>query len=186
MNDLNNKLKAVFSELVPTDIAAFIKDIILPKVRATLALSAGIEFPRTMLMPVYPEGTIINGTDVSYEVIPATNPNISLKDQEPKAIFTFAEALFYADTTQGFGYNMDLIINTVTPVQIGNTGLIVNIHNLKIDLSTTSNFPEADADGRPVEFMGVYTEQTDIVLPKNGFPKTAQQHKPLKYPVNIY
>lgn len=179
-NDLNNKLKTIFSEFVPDDIVAYIKDIVVPKARATLALSAGIEFPRTMLVPVYPEGTIINNTDVSYEVISATNPNAPLKDQEPKAIFTFAEALFYADTTQGFGYNMDIVINTITPVQIGNTGLVVNIHNLKIDLSTKTNFPEADADGRPLEFMGVYTEQTDIVLPKKWFSKDPNVTQTLK------
>ncbi|MCS3533048.1 hypothetical protein, partial [Chryseobacterium sp. JUb7] len=180
ISDLNNKLKAIFAELVPIDIATFIKDIILPKARATLALSAGIEFPRNMLTPVYPEGTIINSEDVSYEIIPATNSNAPIQEQTPKAIFTFAEALFYADTTQGFGYNMDLVINTVTPVQIGNTGLIVNIHNLKIDLSTKSNFPEADEDGRPPEFMGVYTEQTDILLPKKWFSKDDTVSQTLK------
>ncbi|WBV58187.1 hypothetical protein PFY10_06985 [Chryseobacterium daecheongense] len=179
-DDLNNKLKTIFSEIAPTDIAGFIKDIILPKARATLALSAGIEFPRNMLTPVYPEGTIINNTDVSYEVIPANNSNVPIKEQKPKAIFTFAEAVFSADTTQGLGYNMDLVINTVTPVQIGNTGLIVNIHNLKIDLSTKTNFPEADEDGRPPEFMGVYTEQTDIILPKKWFSKDATVSQTLK------
>lgn len=156
-----NNLNYFFSTFLPTDIESYIKELILPKARATLALSAAIEFPRNMLTPVYPEGTIIGGQDVSYQPIP----------EPAKAMFSFAEALFYADTTQGFGYNMDLSLSTVTPVQIGNTGLILNIHNLKIDLSTKSNFPEADADGRPLEFMGVYTEQADILLPSNWFTK---------------
>ena len=156
-----NNLNYFFSTFLPTDVESYIKELILPKARATLALSAAIEFPRNMLTPVYPEGTIISGQDVSYQPIP----------EPAKAMFSFAEALFYADTRQGFGYNMDLSLSTVTPVQIGNTGLILNIHNLKIDLSTKSNFPEADADGRPLEFMGVYTEQADILLPSNWFTK---------------
>ncbi len=177
---VKNNLNYFFSTFLSTDLENYIKELILPKARATLALSAAIEFPRNMLVPVYPEGTIINNTDVSYEPIPVTNPSAPVVEQEPKALFTFAEALFYADTTQGFGYNMDIVINTVTPVQIGNTGLIVNIHNLKIDLSTKTNFPEADADGRPLEFMGVYTEQTDIILPKKWFSKDPNVTQTLK------
>ncbi|KFC19675.1 hypothetical protein [Chryseobacterium sp. FH1] len=179
-NQALDKLKIYFKSFLPENIDDYIKEILIPKFRATLTLIAGIEFPRNMLIPVYPEGTIINNTDVSYEPIPVTNPNAPIKDQEPKALFTFAEALFYADTTQGFGYNMDIVINTITPVQIGNTGLIVNIHNLKIDLSTKTNFPEADVDGRPPEFMGVYTEQTDIVLPKKWFSKDSNISQTLK------
>lgn len=156
-----NNLNYFFSTFLPTDVDSYIKGLILPRARATLALSAAIEFPRNMLTPVFPQGTIIGGQDVSYQPIP----------EPAKAMFSFAEALFYADTTQGFGYNMDLSISTITPVQIGNTGLILNIHNFKVDLSTTSNFPEANADGRPVEFLGVYTEQADILLPSAWFTK---------------
>lgn len=177
-NDVNETLaniKTYYQSFIPQNIDDFIKDVIVPKFRATLTLIAGIEFPRTMLIPVYDESS-----PTPYEPIPPTNPNAPVAEQEPKALFTFAEALFYADTTQGFGYNMDLVINTVTPVQIGNTGLIVNIHNLKIDLSTTSNFPEATADGRPMEFMGIYTEQTDIILPPKWFSKDENATQTLK------
>ncbi|MDR2207253.1 MAG: hypothetical protein LBE36_13975 [Flavobacteriaceae bacterium] len=181
IQDTSGKVKTYFRALIPQDIDEFIKEVIIPKFRATLLLSAGIEFPRNMLIPVYKEGsTDNNGNDISYQLIPAANPNAPLTEQEPKAVFTFAEALFYADTTQGFGYNMDLVINSISPVQIGNTGLILDIHNLKIDLSTTSNFPEADLDGRPPEFMGVYTEQTDIILPKKWFSKDTTSNQTLK------
>ena len=79
--------------------------------------------------------------------------------------------MFYADTTKGFGYNLDIVLNTSSPAMIGNTGLIIDIHNLKIDLSKDENIAEADADGRPPEFMGVYVERTDIFLPKKWFNK---------------
>ena len=170
-----NNLKIFFKSFIPTNIDEFIKDILIPKFKATLTLIAGLEFPRTMLIPVFDESS-----PTPYEPIPPINPNAPVEEQEPKAIFTFAEALFYADTEQGLGYNMDLVINTVTPVQLGQTGIILNIHNLKIDLSTKTNFPEADADDRPPEFIGVYTEQTDIILPPKWFSKDETATQTLK------
>lgn len=172
-NDVNETLtniKTYYQSFIPQNIDDFIKDIITPQFKASLTLVAGIEFPRNLLVPVYSEGTIINGEDVSYQP----------KPEPEKTLLTFAEASFYADSTQGFGYNMDLIINTVTPVQIGNTGLVVNICNLKIDLSSTHNFPEATADGRPLEFMGVYTERTDVILPPKWFSKNESANQTLR------
>ena len=167
IEDTANKVKIYFRSFIPQDIDAFIKDVILPKFRATLLLSAGIEFPRKMLKPVYDENGI-NPYDASItgsplEVIPAD------AEDNPKVMLTFGEALFYADTERGFGYNMDLVLNTNVPAQIGNTGLIIDIQNLKIDLSTKENIAEADADGRPKEFMGIYTDYTSITLPKKWF-----------------
>lgn len=57
-SDLNQTLENVknyFKALIPQDIEAYIKDIIVPKFRATLLLSAGVEFPRSILQPVYDE-----------------------------------------------------------------------------------------------------------------------------------
>lgn len=168
-NDLEEtsaKVKVYFRTLIPQDIDEFIKDVILPKFRATLLLSAAIEFPRNILKPVYREGT----PDVPFEVIPPYD------DQgNPKVTLSFAEAFFYADTEKGFGYNLDLVLNTNYPAMIGNTGLIIDIQNLKIDLSKTENIAEADADGRPKEFMGVYMEYTEIFLPKKWFKKNPGQ-----------
>ena len=154
-NDLQEtsaKVKSFFQSFIPQDIDEYIKDIIIPKFRATLLLSAGIEFPRNILVPV--------------------DRVTHLPIEGEKVILTFAEALFYADTEKGFGYNMDLVLSTNNPAQIGNTGLIVDINNLKIDLSKTENIAEADADGRPKEFMGVYIEYAEIFLPKKWFKKS--------------
>lgn len=149
------KVKDYFRAFIPQDIDEFIKEVIVPKFRATLLLSAGIEFPRSILQPVDQDRNVINADN---------NGN-------PKVMLTFGEALFYADTTKGFGYNMDLRLNTTTPAMIGNTGLVIDIHNLKIDLSKKENILEADLDGRPKDFMGVYMERTDVFLPPKWFKK---------------
>ena len=52
---------------------------------------------------------------------------------------------------------------------IGKTGLTIGFSNMKLDLSRTTNIAEADADGRPVDFMGVYAEEAFIGLPKKWF-----------------
>ncbi|QTD39024.1 hypothetical protein JL193_07180 [Polaribacter batillariae] len=167
LGETKQKLKEFFKNLLPQDIEEYIKNILIPKFKATLLLRAGLEFPRSILKPVYPE----NSTDPypDLEIIPEDDQG------NPKVVLSFGEALFYADTENGFGYNMDVILNTSKPAMIGNTGLIINIRNLKIDLSTKENIVEADLDNRPPEFMGVYTERTDIILPKKWFDKETSQ-----------
>lgn len=158
--DTANKVKVYFRSLLPQDIDSFIKEVIIPKFRATLMLSAAIEFPRSILKPVYPA----NGAN-------ALEPLPDDGNGGPKVMLKFGEALFYADTEKGFGYNLDLVLNQNYPAQIGNTGFVIDIRNVKIDISKTENIAEADADGRPKEFMGVYMEYTEIFLPKKWFKK---------------
>ena len=59
-NDLEtakNKLNTFFSAFIPNDIEGYIKNLITPKARVTLELSAAIEFPRKVLVPWNDEGT---------------------------------------------------------------------------------------------------------------------------------
>ena len=165
IEETKKNIKTFFNAFIPDDIEEYIKDVLIPKFKATLTLSAGIEMPRKYMTPVYPSGTQIGGKDVSYQEIPE-DPNDAYFD---KVMFSFGEAVFYADTEEGFGYNMDLALSTVTPVQLGKTGIIVNLQNLKLDLSQKTNIAEADADGRPVEFMGVYVDEAEVFLPKKWF-----------------
>ena len=159
LNESFNNLKAYFKTIFPQDIEAYIKDILLPKISASLILSAAIEFPRSMLQPVYPEGH-----PNQYNIIPQVS-----EDGTPRAGFRFAEALFYASTEDGFGYEMDIALSSTSPAMIGNTGIILNIQRLKVDLSDTENIPEADLEGRPASFKGVYADEVSIVLPPKWF-----------------
>lgn len=174
----SNNVKTYFKSFLPDDLDEFIKDILIPKFRATLTLIAGVEFPRNILKPVYRE----DGSNPYNSSSPGQPLEVIPDDGNgsPKVLFTFAEALFYADTERGFGYNMELVVNTFVPAQIGNTGLIIDIHNLKLDLSKEDNIVEAIADGRPDDFMGFYTDQTDIYLPKKWFSEDTSQTQTLK------
>lgn len=149
INESKQKLDLFFSAFIPEDFESFIRDMILPKVRATLSLTAAVEFPTHILKPVD-----ANGVEI---------PNTKTK-------FLFAEADFYADTDSGFGYQMELA-GSLQPsfASIGNTGLILQLESLKVDLSKTSNIVEADADGRPNDFIGVYARAISVTLPPKWF-----------------
>ena len=151
LSDTKQKLQEFYNIIAPDGIEAHIKRIITPKAKATLALSAGIEFPQNILRPVKSDGS-------AYE--PAT----------AKSTFVFAKAQLYADTEAGIGYQLELA-GTLTPPQamIGNTGLILELDTLKVDLSKKTNIPEADADGRPNDFVGVYARAISVTLPSRWF-----------------
>jgi hypothetical protein len=154
-NDLETaktKLNTFFSAFVPNDIESYIKNLITPKARVTLELSAAIEFPRKVLVPWNNEGT-------------APDP-----DENMLARFQFANALLYADTQAGVGYNLEFA-GTLYPryCSIGKTGLLIQIENLKLDLSKKTNILEADADGRPSDFTGVYARAISVTLPSKWF-----------------
>jgi len=156
-----NKLNTFFKSLLPTDdVESYIRELILPKFSASLELSAAMEFPRHMLKPV---------DEVTLEVIPETVDENDEPTGYPRVSLLFGEALFYASTDGGIDYNLDLALTLSTPAQIGNTGVIINIERLKLDLSRTENIPEADADGRPADFMGVYAQEVSATLPRKWF-----------------
>lgn len=148
---LKDNLYQFYGSMVPDGIENYIRNLLLPKVKATLKLSAGIEFPNSILRPVTANGTPI---------------------PEAKSLFKFAEATFYADTTSGIGSQLELAGSLIPEYnQIGNTGLVIGFTGAKLDLSRTTNIPEADAAGYPVDFMGLYVQHATI-----GFNKFGKDH----------
>lgn len=160
-----NKLQQFYNSIVPEGIEAYIKKLIIPKAKATLALSAAIAFPRNILKPVTSNGTDVPGTTT---------------DPTPKAKFVFAQAQLYADTEAGIGYQLELggSLSPSSFVAIGNSGILLEIDTLKIDLSKKTNIPEATADGRPDDFIGVYARALSVTLPSRWFHDEALQGTP--------
>jgi hypothetical protein len=143
------KLQGFFNIVVPDGIENYIKKLITPKAKATLALSAGIEFPPNILKPVTETGVEIPDT---------------------KTLFVFAQAQLYADTEEGIGYQFELAGSLLPEyAAIGKTGLILQINSLKLDLSRKKNIIEADLDGRPSDFVGVYARAISVTLPSKWF-----------------
>ncbi len=155
LNDTKRKLGEFFKKFIPDDIETYIKDILVPKARVTLTVSAAIEFPRNILYPYKQNGAI-------WEREPEGSGVLSR--------FYFGKILLYADTQKGIGYNMDLVGDLVPQYsEIGNSGLLLQLQKLKIDISDKINIPEADADGRPADFRGVYADALSVTLPSKWF-----------------
>jgi hypothetical protein len=154
LSNTKNNLQQFFGRILPQNVEEYIKAIIKPHALVTLESSASIEFPRNILRP---------WIDINGEL--TLDP-----DESHKTNFDFAKALFYADTNAGIGYNLDLA-GTLNPTysEIANTGLLIQIDRLKIDLSKTKNIPEADAFGYPADFVGVYADALSVTLPPKWF-----------------
>jgi hypothetical protein len=126
-----------------------INEILKIKFNVTLPyLSVGLQFPRKWLVPV----------DNQLEPLP--DPNVSL--------LTFTAGSLVYSSISGFQF---LKTNSfaLTQSMIGNTGLIIEFTNLKVDLEEGQNIPEADAYGRGPGFKGVYAQTAAITLPKKWF-----------------
>ncbi|WP_431241134.1 hypothetical protein ACQ9BO_13485 [Flavobacterium sp. P21] len=159
LNEIKQKLQEFYNIVAPDGIEAHIKRIITPKAKATLELSAGIEFPHSILKPVNPDGS-------------------AFSNQATKSTFVFAKAQLYADTEAGIGYQAELGGSLTPPnAMIGNTGLMLELDTLKVDLSKKTNIPEADADGRPNDFVGVYARAASVTLPSKWFHKPKKKEK---------
>lgn len=168
LSETKQRLQQFYNIIAPDGIEAHIKRIITPKAKATLALSAGIEFPQNILRPVDEYGS-------DYK-----DPTTNQVDPDAKSMFVFAQAQLYADTEAGIGYQLEMggSLMPSTFAMIGNTGLILQLDTLKIDLSKKNNIPEADADGRPDDFVGVYVRALSVTLPSRWFHDEALQGSP--------
>lgn len=156
---LTDKLNYFFSSLLPGNLGDYIKELIISKARVTLELSAAIEFPRNVLLPMKMGDTGLVQDDTLDDA-----------GQLKKSYFKFADALLGFDLQEGFSSEVELE-GSLSPEfsQIGNTGLIIGFTGAKLDLSRTTNIPEADAAGFPVDFMGLYVKHATIGF--NGFGK---------------
>lgn len=143
---IKQRIEELFNNLLGgMSVMEFIESLIVPKIDASLEVTLAVEFPQSILIP------LVNGE-------PTTDPSL-------KSMLSFGKADFFFGTTSGIGYTTDLQA-TLTPSQIGNTGLTIAVSNAKLDLSTKTTLPEVAADGRGPDFVGVYIGYAEI-----GFPK---------------
>lgn len=134
--------------------AEFLLDLIIPKVKFTSEFEIGLQFPRTILLPLDGAGDPI--------------------DAPEKSMFTVGPATFGFSTENGLEYNLDVAGDLNHPSQIGNTGFTFDISNVKLDFSPVNNIPEADAEDRPNTFKGIFIETVTIGLPKTLTPESGQ------------
>lgn len=149
VDEIKENLNQLFRSRLGGNPIDRIKKLFKPKINASLKVSPVIEFPRNVLLPIKPDGTVE-------------------EDELVKSRLEFDIGEFTFSTEGGIGYDKALTV-TFPPeypkAQIGNTGLTLGFTNAKLDLSAETNIPEATADGRPNSFKGVYIETASIGLP---------------------
>jgi hypothetical protein len=164
INQTKSRLNKFFRALIPAyDLESYLKDLLLPKFSASLELSAAIEFPRHMLTPV--SQTNDNGV-ISFS---ETNPN------EKYTLF-FHPARFEYHSERGFISDVEIQLTSSIPgeqaeinyAKISKLPVYLGISAIKLDISDEKNISEANADGRPISFKGIYVDTAVVYLP-SGF-----------------
>jgi len=139
------KLNDLFIEIFGDTPVEFLKKTLIPKISASLTLDVGLIFPRNILLPLQPNGE------------PFPEP------QRSKLSFASADLTF--STESGIGFDADVNCSLTPTSQIGNTGLTLDFTGAKLDISRKKNIPEATADGRSDDFVGVFIKELNIGLP---------------------
>lgn len=157
VEDTFAQISAFFSKWVKDLSVDDFKAFLIPHCSLAIKnIQLALEFPRTLLKPVHPNGDIIDAKSTLPE------------DKKQKSKLTFTAGSLTYSTDARFGFDA-LGTFAFSRSQIGETGIIVGFSGMKLDLSRTTNIPEATADGRPTDFVGVYVQQATIELPKKWF-----------------
>jgi len=149
--DIYTKLESLFNKFLGSFTIDTIKDLLIPQVSASLNnLSLALEFPRSFLIPI--------DTDPG-------SPTFGQLLEEPaksKVLFDIGSMHYSTENALEFKNESEV---SFQKSQIGNTGITVSFNSMKLDLSRKKNIPEAEADGRPDDFVGVFVEEAEIGLP---------------------
>jgi hypothetical protein len=155
LEEIWDNIQALFRRWLGEFTIEEVKDLLIPKVRVeTGTIGVAIEFPRKVLLPLKADGT----------VIPEGDP-------DDKSMVKFPTVSLAYSTEYGFDFSVSGSGASLSRSQIGKTGIEIYVKNLKLDLSRKKNIAEADADGRPADFIGVYIGDAEFILPPKWFSK---------------
>jgi hypothetical protein len=131
-------------------------DLVVPQFSLALSnINAALEFPRNWLLPVV-EDPVGSGNWVE-------DP-----DTAKMAALVFTIGTLKVSTKKGFELENQSSFS-FEQAMIGQTGILLEFSGLKVDMSKAYNIPEAEADGRPEDFMGMYAESAIVTLPAKWF-----------------
>jgi hypothetical protein len=156
-NEIIERLKKLVNRWLGEITIEDAKRLLIPSFKlAVPAITVGIQFPSKILREV-------DSNNVPIQISDPDNPG-NLIDKPTTILFDIAS--FDYSSKDGFEFNVASNLNLTLPKsEILNSGFTLLINDLKLDLSRTKNIPEAIADGRPEDFIGVYIKEGIV-----GFP----------------
>lgn len=152
-SDILARVERLFKRWLGGFTIEHVKKLLTPEVSASIdELSVGIQFPSAVLREVDANGDPLADPD---------NPS-----EDKPAVLKFDIASLQYSTGKGLEFELAQNLNVSFPrSELLRTGFILDIHDLKLDLSRKTNIPEAVADGRPDDFVGVYVKDGTISFP---------------------
>jgi hypothetical protein len=151
LDNITNNIQTAFKKQLGDFSLDTIKQYATPHFRVGINdISVSLTIPRNILKPV--------------SVDPTTGV-ITVLPEPQKSLVKFHVGSLIYDSKDGLIFNNEDAFS-LTKSQILDTGLVLTIDRLKVDLSRTTNIPEADADGRPKDFIGIYMLEGSIEFPK--------------------
>jgi hypothetical protein len=150
LNALTN-IEDLFGEFLGMFSVDYLKTFLIPQVFASInGINVAIEFPRSIFIPI----NSTTGQELAGNSLLTFNVG-SLMYSTKKGLEFIGENSFDFQKSKIFG-----------------TGFTIELIDLKLDLSKTKNIPEAIADGRPEDFIGVYITDSIITFPASWLPAT--------------
>lgn len=141
-----DKLKLLIAKWVGPLDEANLRRIVIPRFRASLdKVSLGLTLPRSVFVPL--------------------EANNDPRPEPAQSMVRLNGGSFEVDSEKGFLFRRDLSFSFDRSEILG-TGFIIELEGIKLDLSEKVNIPEADEDGRPVDFRGVYVQSAKIDFPQ--------------------
>jgi hypothetical protein len=153
LDDIFSKLELLFQRWLGAFSIDNIGELLIPQVSASIdSLSVGVQFPSKILREVDAQGKPV--------------PNPQNPEEDKPALLSFDVASLKYSTATGLDFDLADSLNINFPrSEILKSGLILDLHVVKVDFSRKTNIPEAIADGRPEDFVGVYVKDGTITFP---------------------
>mmetsp|Transcript_6830 Transcript_6830/g.9381 ORF Transcript_6830/g.9381 Transcript_6830/m.9381 type:complete len:2025 (+) Transcript_6830:44-6118(+) len=135
-----------------------VKRLLIPQASLSLNdLKVGIVFPTSILKQV-------DDQIVPPNTVPTYEPLTNNGEFVPSVLALTVGSLSYT-TQDGIQFDDNFTFESFPTSEILNTGFCIGFSGVKLDLSRTTNIAQATADGRPLDFVGAYIEEANIVFP---------------------
>lgn len=153
IEEIFQAFKNIFQEVLSEIEISDFTNLFIPKASLEISdLNIALEFPRKIFLPLDVNGNVIDESDTVPE-----------EDKEKTKLTCNVGSLLYS-TEDGLSFKSENNLAFQKSKILG-TDFTLEVEGMKLDLSRTKNIPEAIADGRPEDFIGVYITEGSI-----GFP----------------
>ncbi len=143
-NTLKEELFHFLNIHIP-DMPSSFEELFVPQVEAHVTnVDLAFEFPRSMLIPLDDQNHFLQE--------PATSK------------LTFHVGNFSFTTESGFDFD-EVLTCELQRSSVLETGITIDFDSCVLDIHDDTNIPQANSDGRPLTFKGIFIDEATVTLP---------------------